>query len=160
MLLRRVWGGPCPLKWLKVAAEDARKRMLDGTGGDPDQLVRLENLAARAERRLGIRLVGGGFQVAVTGRAGAVPSDARATGAILGASDWDREHLIPDPKPPLPPRVHDPMRGAPANPWRCAAPCGAPDCEGDPEAAAPLPHRNGQSAQIGIDLQSDLLARE
>jgi hypothetical protein len=41
---------------LKVAAEDARKRMLDGdAGGDPDQLVRLENLAHRAERKLGIK---------------------------------------------------------------------------------------------------------
>jgi hypothetical protein len=39
---------------LKVTAEDARKRMLDG-GGDADQLVRLENLAHRAERKLGIQ---------------------------------------------------------------------------------------------------------
>jgi hypothetical protein len=39
---------------LKVAAEDARKRMLGG-GGDADQLVRLENLAHRAERKLGIK---------------------------------------------------------------------------------------------------------
>jgi hypothetical protein len=37
---------------LKVAAEDARKRMLDG-GGNADQLVRLENLVHRAERKLG-----------------------------------------------------------------------------------------------------------
>jgi len=27
-------------------------------------------------------------------------SISRARGAIIGASDWDREHLIPDPKPP------------------------------------------------------------
>ena len=40
---------------LKVAAEDARKRLLDGTGGDADALVRLENLAHRAERKLGLR---------------------------------------------------------------------------------------------------------
>jgi hypothetical protein len=26
---------------------------------------------------------------------------------IVRAADWNREHLIPDPKPPLPPRVHD-----------------------------------------------------
>jgi hypothetical protein len=36
---------------LKAAAEDARRR----PDTDPDQLVRLENLAHRAERRLGIR---------------------------------------------------------------------------------------------------------
>jgi hypothetical protein len=28
----------------------------------------------------------------------------RAGGPVVGASDWDREHLIPDPKLPLPPR--------------------------------------------------------
>jgi hypothetical protein len=31
----------------------------------------------------------------------------RYRGAIIGASNWDQEHLIPDPKPLLPPRVHD-----------------------------------------------------
>jgi hypothetical protein len=41
---------------LKVAAEDARKRLLDETGGDANALVRLENLAHRAERKLGLRL--------------------------------------------------------------------------------------------------------
>jgi hypothetical protein len=39
---------------LKVAAEEARKALLDGNG-DAEQLVRLENLAHRAERRLGIK---------------------------------------------------------------------------------------------------------
>jgi len=39
---------------LKVAAEEARKQLLDGTG-DADALVRLENLAHRAERKLGIK---------------------------------------------------------------------------------------------------------
>jgi hypothetical protein len=39
---------------LKVAAEDTRKRLLDGQG-DVDQLIRLENLAHRAERKLGIK---------------------------------------------------------------------------------------------------------
>jgi hypothetical protein len=39
---------------LKVAAEDARKRTLDGAG-DADALVRIENLAHRAERKLGIK---------------------------------------------------------------------------------------------------------
>ena len=34
-------------------------------------------------------------------------SCGRALGSWGGASDWDREHLIPDPKPPLPPRLHD-----------------------------------------------------
>jgi hypothetical protein len=38
---------------LKVAAEDARKRILD-VGGDANGLVRLENLAHRAERKLGL----------------------------------------------------------------------------------------------------------
>jgi hypothetical protein len=39
---------------LKVAAEDARKRTLDGAG-DADALVRIENLAHRAERKLRIK---------------------------------------------------------------------------------------------------------
>ena len=39
---------------LKTAAEDARKALLDGKG-DGDQLVRLENLAFRAERKLGLK---------------------------------------------------------------------------------------------------------
>jgi hypothetical protein len=39
---------------LKVAAEEARKRLLDGNG-DADALVRLENLAHRAEGKLGIK---------------------------------------------------------------------------------------------------------
>jgi hypothetical protein len=41
---------------LKVAAEDARKRLLNGEGADVDGLVRLENLAHRAERKLGVKL--------------------------------------------------------------------------------------------------------
>lgn len=40
---------------LKVAAEDARKQLLAGELVDPDQIVRLENLAHRAERKLGIK---------------------------------------------------------------------------------------------------------
>jgi hypothetical protein len=39
---------------LKTAAEAARTRMLNGEDRDPDQLVRLENLVRRAERRLGL----------------------------------------------------------------------------------------------------------
>jgi hypothetical protein len=39
---------------LKTAAEEARKALLDGHG-DGDQLVRLENLAFRAERKLGLK---------------------------------------------------------------------------------------------------------
>jgi hypothetical protein len=39
---------------LKIAAEEARKRLLDGAG-DADALVRLENLAHRAESKLGIK---------------------------------------------------------------------------------------------------------
>jgi hypothetical protein len=39
---------------LKVAAEDARARLLAGTG-DVDQTVRLENLAARSAKKLGIK---------------------------------------------------------------------------------------------------------
>jgi hypothetical protein len=42
-----------------------------------------------------------------TGTTGAGATIARARGAIIGAPDCDREHLIPDPKPPLPPWVHD-----------------------------------------------------
>jgi hypothetical protein len=38
---------------LVVAAEDARSKLLAGNG-DPDQVVRLENLAHRAVRKLGI----------------------------------------------------------------------------------------------------------
>jgi hypothetical protein len=38
---------------LVVAAEDARAKLLAGNG-DPDQVVRLENLAHRAVRKLGI----------------------------------------------------------------------------------------------------------
>lgn len=41
---------------LKVAAEDARRRLLNGEGVEVDGLVRLENLAHRAERKLGLRL--------------------------------------------------------------------------------------------------------
>jgi hypothetical protein len=64
---------------LKVAAEDARKRMLDGTGGDPDQLVRLENLAARAERRLGIRRPPGAKRC--------LPPDPHETGRGVGLAE-------------------------------------------------------------------------
>ncbi len=39
---------------LKVSAETARKLLLEGNG-DADALVRLENLAHRAERKLGIK---------------------------------------------------------------------------------------------------------
>jgi hypothetical protein len=39
---------------LRVACEDARKRMFDSGSADADQLVRLENLAHRAERKLGL----------------------------------------------------------------------------------------------------------
>jgi hypothetical protein len=39
---------------LRVACEDARKRVLEGGSADADQLVRLENLAHRAERKLGL----------------------------------------------------------------------------------------------------------
>jgi hypothetical protein len=39
---------------LKTAAEVARAAFLAGTG-DAEQLIRLENLAARAKRKLGIR---------------------------------------------------------------------------------------------------------
>lgn len=42
---------------LKVAAEDARAALLAGTG-DGDLVVRLENLAHRAERKLGIKVTG------------------------------------------------------------------------------------------------------
>jgi hypothetical protein len=34
---------------------------------------------------------------AAAGRAGAVAPIARARGAVVGASDWDREHLFPIP---------------------------------------------------------------
>ena len=37
---------------LRTAAEDMRARVLAGNGGDPADLVRLENLAHRAGRRL------------------------------------------------------------------------------------------------------------
>ena len=37
---------------------------------------------------------------------------------IVRGADWDREHLIPDPKPPLPPRVHDAQAGR--SRWRRA----------------------------------------
>lgn len=40
---------------LKVAAEDARKRLLNGEGADVDDLVRLENAASRAVKALGIK---------------------------------------------------------------------------------------------------------
>jgi hypothetical protein len=40
---------------LRVACEDARTKVLEGGGGgDADQLVRLENLTHRAERKLGL----------------------------------------------------------------------------------------------------------
>jgi hypothetical protein len=38
---------------LRVAAEDLRAKVLAGQPCEPDALVRLENLASRAERRLG-----------------------------------------------------------------------------------------------------------
>jgi hypothetical protein len=41
---------------LKVACEDARTQMLEGSG-DVDALVRLENLSCRAEKRLGLKAV-------------------------------------------------------------------------------------------------------
>jgi hypothetical protein len=37
------------------------------------------------------------YRSAPAGRTGAVASIAMARGAIIWASDWDREHLIPDP---------------------------------------------------------------
>lgn len=40
---------------LKVAAEEARGRLLSGETADVDQVVRIENLAHRASRKLGIR---------------------------------------------------------------------------------------------------------
>jgi hypothetical protein len=43
---------------LVVAAECARAKVL-ADGGDVEQLVRLENLAARATRRLGVKPDGG-----------------------------------------------------------------------------------------------------
>jgi hypothetical protein len=39
---------------LKVAAENARAKLLNGGDIDPDQVVKLEGAAARAERKLGI----------------------------------------------------------------------------------------------------------
>jgi hypothetical protein len=39
---------------LKVATEDARAKLLAGGDIDPDQVVKLEGAAARAERKLGI----------------------------------------------------------------------------------------------------------
>ena len=39
---------------LKVATEDARAKLLAGGNIDPDQVVKLEGAAARAERKLGI----------------------------------------------------------------------------------------------------------
>ena len=39
---------------LRVAAEDMRAAMADGTTIDYEQLIRLENVAARAEKKLGI----------------------------------------------------------------------------------------------------------
>jgi hypothetical protein len=38
---------------LRIAAEDLRAKVLAGEPCEPDALVRLENLASRAERRLG-----------------------------------------------------------------------------------------------------------
>jgi hypothetical protein len=40
---------------LKTSAETARSRLLSGVDNDPDQLVRLENLVRRAERRLDLK---------------------------------------------------------------------------------------------------------
>jgi hypothetical protein len=40
---------------LKVAAEDARAKLLAGGDIDPDQVVKLEGAAARAERKLGLK---------------------------------------------------------------------------------------------------------
>jgi hypothetical protein len=39
---------------LKVAAEDARLILLAGTDRNPDQIIRLGNLIARLEKRLGL----------------------------------------------------------------------------------------------------------
>ena len=64
--------------------------------GAPDFLA----LAAGAPNgRAGER--GGDFQMGGTGTTGAGATIASARGAIIGASDWDREHLIPDPNPPV-----------------------------------------------------------
>ena len=65
---------------LKAAAEDARRR----PDTDPDQLVRLENLAHRAERRLGIRR---------RSTARPLPPDPHETGRGVGLAD-----LVGDPR--------------------------------------------------------------
>jgi hypothetical protein len=50
---------------------------------------------------------------AAPGTTGAGATIARARGAIIGAPDCDREHLIPDPKPPSRPGAFTmPTRGA------------------------------------------------
>jgi hypothetical protein len=62
---------------------------------------------------------------AAAGRAGALASIAKATGAIIGAADWDREHLIPDPKPRSRPGAFTVPRAGADNRWR-AGDCSAP----------------------------------
>jgi hypothetical protein len=71
------------------------------------------------------------------------------------ASVWDREHLIPDPNLPLPPRVHDALRAALAN-CRGRRP-GIKGLKIPPRASAPIesPAAGGGSLDRGAVTQGN-----